>query len=91
MNQKLSAVRKLAAEAAHNGLLDPAVAEGIRAIRGASQLGVCIGNWLTKRQAEPLLATPDAATRQGKRYRAILAVLVGGGVRRPPSTPGRSY
>ena len=82
VNQKLSAVRKLAAEAAHNGLLDPAAAQGIRAIRGAAQHGVRTGNWLTKRQAEVLLAAPDAATNQGKRDRAILAVLVGCGLRR---------
>ena len=82
VNQKLSAVRKLAAEAAHNGLLDPAAAQGIRAIRGAPQHGVRTGNWLTKRQTEALLAAPDAATNQGKRDRAILAVLVGCGLRR---------
>ena len=35
------------------------------------------GNWLTKRQAEALLAAPEASTNQGKRDRAILAVLVG--------------
>ena len=82
VNQKLSAVRKLAAEAAHNALLDPVAAQGIRAIRGAAQHGVRTGNWLTKRQAEVLLAAPDAATNQGKRDRAILAVLVGCGLRR---------
>jgi integrase len=82
VNQKLSAVRKLAAEAAHNGLLDATAAQGIRAIRGAAQRGVRTGNWLTKRQTEALLAAPDAATNQGKRDRAILAVLVGCGLRR---------
>lgn len=34
VNQKLSAVRKLAAEAAYNGLLDPAAAQAIRDTRG---------------------------------------------------------
>jgi len=82
VNQKLSAVRKLAAEGAYNGLLDPAVAQAIRDIRGAERRGVRTGNWLTKRQAEALLAAPDASTHQGKRDRAILAVLVGCGLRR---------
>lgn len=82
VNQKLSAVRKLAAEAAYNGLLDPAAAQAIRDIRGAEQRGVRAGNWLTKRQTEALLAAPDASTNQGKRDRAILAVLVGCGLRR---------
>jgi integrase len=82
VNQKLSAMRKLAAEAAFNGLLDPAAAQAIRDIRGAEQRGVRTGNWLTKRQAETLLAAPDPATNQGKRDRAILAVLIGCGLRR---------
>jgi integrase len=82
VNQKLSAVRKLAAEAAYNGLLDPAAAQAIRDIRGAERRGVRTGNWLTKRQAEALLAAPDASTNQGKRDRAILALLVGCGLRR---------
>jgi integrase len=37
---------------------------------------------LTQRQAEVLLAAPDPATNQGKRDRAILATLVGCGLRR---------
>jgi len=82
VNQKLSAVRKLAAEASYNGLLDPATAQSIRDIRGAEQNGVRTGNWLTKRQAETLLAAPDPGTHQGKRDRAILAVLLGCGLRR---------
>jgi site-specific recombinase XerD len=82
VNQKLSAVRKLAAEATYNGLLDPATAQAIRDIPGAEQHRVRTGSWLTKRQAEVLLAAPDPATKQGKRDRAILAVLVGCGLRR---------
>jgi integrase len=82
VNQKLSAVRKLAAEAGYNGLLEPAAAQAIRDIHGAEQRGVRTGNWLTKREAEALLAAPEASTNQGKRDRAILAVLVGCGLRR---------
>ena len=82
VNQKLSAMRKLAAEAAYNGLLDAAAAQAIRDIRGAEQRGVRTGNWLTKRQAEALIAAPDPATNQGKRDRAILGVLIGCGLRR---------
>jgi hypothetical protein len=33
VNQKLSAVRKLAAEAAYNGLLDPAAAQAIHLVQ----------------------------------------------------------
>ena len=35
VNQRLSAIRKLASEAADNGALDPQVANGIRAVKGA--------------------------------------------------------
>ena len=34
IHQKLSAVRKLTAEASYNGLLDPAAAQAIREVRG---------------------------------------------------------
>src|SRR4051794_15496701 len=39
INVRLAAVRKLAAEAADNGLLDPVLAAGITKVRGAHQLG----------------------------------------------------
>jgi site-specific recombinase XerD len=41
-----------------------------------------LGNWLTVRQAQTLLNTPDATTTKGLRDRAILAVLLGCGLRR---------
>jgi integrase len=82
VNQKLSAIRKLAAEAGYNGMLDPSTAQAIREVRGAERSGTRTGNWLTKRQAEALLAAPDVSTNQGKRDRAILAVLLGCGLRR---------
>src|SRR5947208_10403193 len=50
VNQRLSAIRKLAAEAADNGLLDAQVAGGIRAVKGARQEGRRIGNWLTREE-----------------------------------------
>jgi integrase len=40
------------------------------------------GNWLIKEQAEQLLAAPDTATLKGKRDRALLALLMGCGLRR---------
>src|SRR5215831_13641986 len=82
INQKLSAIRKLAAEAAYNGLMDPAVAQAVRDVRGAKTQGARTGNWLTKRQAEALLNRPDATTLKGRRDRAMLAVMIGCGLRR---------
>jgi site-specific recombinase XerD len=82
INIRLSAIRKLAAEAADNGLLVPEVAAAVVRVRGAKRHGVRAGNWLTLDQAERLLELPDAKTKKGKRDRALLALLMGCGLRR---------
>lgn len=82
INQRLAAIRKLATEAADNGLLAPELASGIARVKGVPQHGVRVGNWLTKEQAEALLATPDTSTLKGKRDRALLSLLLGCGLRR---------
>ena len=81
-NVHLSALRRLAAEAADNGLLDPDIAAGIAKVKGTSGQGVRTGNWLTKEQSETILRLPDVSTLKGKRDRAILSVLIGCGLRR---------
>jgi site-specific recombinase XerD len=82
INVRLAAVRRLAYEASDSGLLSPELAAGIRRVKGAKRLGIRIGNWLTADQCRSLLgaACPDAL--RGKRDRAILAVLIGCGLRR---------
>jgi site-specific recombinase XerD len=45
------------------------------------QSGNRAGNWLTREQARRLLARPDLDTIEGKRNRAILAVLLGRALR----------
>jgi len=82
INQKLSAIRKLAAEAADNGLMDAQLANGVKALKGVKSAGVRTGNWLTRDQAQKLLQTPDITTLKGLRDRAILAVMLGAGLRR---------
>jgi site-specific recombinase XerD len=82
INLRLSAIRKLAAEAAENGLLDRSVTQGIASLKGVRQSGARAGNWLSREQARDLLAQPEIETTEGKRDRAILAVLLGCALRR---------
>ena len=79
---RITAVRKLAVEAADNGLLAPELASGITRVKGIASKGVRMGNWLSVKQAQTLLNTPDVSTTKGLRDRAILAVLLGCGLRR---------
>ena len=82
INQRLAAIKKLAREAAANGLLDASVAAAIDQVPGVKQQGVRAGNWLTRAQAEALINCPDPATLKEKRDRPLLALLVRCGLRR---------
>jgi site-specific recombinase XerD len=82
INQKLSAIRKLAIEAADNGALDNQIANGIKAVKGVRREGTRSGNWLAKQQAQKMLNAPDTRTPKGLRDRAIFALLIGCGLRR---------
>jgi len=82
INGRLAAVRRLAYEAADAGLLSPELAAGIRRVKGVKKLGLRLENWLTAEEARRLWQAPDANTLNGKRDRAILAVLLGCDLRR---------
>src|SRR5271167_2261805 len=82
INVRLAAVRRLAYEASDTGLLSPELAAGIRRVKGAKRLGSRIGNWLTVDQSRILLGQPPSDSPRGKRDRAILALLIGCGLRR---------
>jgi site-specific recombinase XerC len=79
---RMSAIRKLAGEAADNGLLAPELAQGISRVKSVKSTGIRVGNWLSQKQAQALLSAPDISTVRGLRDRAILAVLLGCGLRR---------
>ena len=82
INLRLAAVRRVAFEAADSGLLSPELAEGIRRVKGVRRIGVRIGNWLTAEQGKQLLAGADRQSLRGKRNYAMLAMLIGCGLRR---------
>jgi hypothetical protein len=76
INLRLAAVRRVADEAADAGLLSPELAAGIR------RLGVRLGNWLTPEQGRRLLTRGTPTTLRELRNHAMLAVLLGCGLRR---------
>ena len=82
INLRLAAVRRVAFEAADSGLLSPELAAGIRRVKGVRRIGVRVGNWLTAEQGKRLLASVDRGSLRGKRNYAMLAVLIGCGLRR---------
>jgi site-specific recombinase XerD len=82
INQELSALRGLLRNAALAGYLDRDQAADAAGVKNTRSLGVRAGNWLTAEQAKALLLAPEEETLKGKRDRAILAMLVGCGLRR---------
>lgn len=86
VNVGLAAVRRFAYEVADTGLLSPDLAADIRRVKGSKKLGMRLGNWLAVNEARSLWQIPDTRTLQGKRDRALLAVLLGCGLRRSELT-----
>lgn len=82
INLRLAAVLRLAYEASDSGLLSPDLAAGIRRVKGARRLGIRIGNWLTAEEGKRLSAAFDASTPKQRRNGALIAVLIGCGLRR---------
>ena len=82
INLRMSAIKKLANEAADNNLIPQEQANGINRVKGIKRNGVRSGNWLVLKQAQALLNAPDISTLKGIRDRAILATIIGTGLRR---------
>lgn len=82
INQRLAAIRKLATEAAENGMIEYHAANAITTIKNIKTSGQRIGNWLNADQASAMIGAPDMSTRKGVRDHALLSVMVGSGLRR---------
>lgn len=72
----------MAYEAADSGLLSPELAAGIRRVKGVKALGTRLGSWLNADQAKLLLLSADGKDLRSIRDFAMVAVLVGCGLRR---------
>lgn len=86
INQRLAAIRKLALEAADNGLIDESAAQAIGRVENVKVQGKKLGNWLSREQASAMLNAPDTKTVKGLRDRAILGLMLGCGLRREELT-----
>jgi len=82
INVRMSAVRKLVAEARASRMLGVDEAASLTDVPNIRQQGTRLGNWLTREQARDLLQVPDRSSLKGKRDYAILALLVGCALRR---------
>jgi integrase len=82
INLRLAAIRRLAYEAADCGLLSPDLAAGIRRVKGVEKHGMRIGNWLTAEQGKQLLVVFHTGDLRSRRDYAMVAVLLGCGLRR---------
>ena len=82
INLRLAAVRRIAYEAADAGLLSPELAAGIRRVKGVRRIGVRLGNWLTPEQSRRLLESATPLTARELRDHAMVAMLIGCGLRR---------
>ena len=69
---------RAAYEAADSGLLSP----GVRRVRGVRRIGVRLGNWLTPEQGRRLLECATPSTARELRDHAMVAMLIGCGLRR---------
>ncbi len=86
INLRLAAIRKLAREAAELQIWPDEVAAAFASVKNIPQRGVRTGNWLSLEQAQQLINAPDISTPIGLRNRAILAILLGCGIRRQELT-----
>ncbi len=82
INLRLAAVRRIAYEAADAGLLSPELAAGIRRVKGVRRIGVRLGNWLTPEQGRRLLESAAPSSARELRDHAMVAMLIGCGLRR---------
>ena len=85
-NQALAAIKRLASESAELGWIDQAAAMQIERIKSKRVHGIRTGRWLTSAQCGALLQSIPRDTAQGHRDGAVIALLLGCGLRRSEAT-----
>ena len=80
--QNIKAIRLLAFEARHRGLISEHDLAGILALKTPRPKGTRSGNWLQLEDVKALIALPDRQTHEGLRDACVLGMLVGCGLRR---------
>lgn len=86
INLRLAAIRKLSREAVELQIWSEEVTAAFASIKNIPQRGKRTGNWLSLEQSQQLINAPDTSTNIGLRDRALLAVLIGCGIRRQELT-----
>ena len=82
INLRLAAIRKLTREASELQIWPDTVAAAFSSVKNIPRRGKRTGNWLSLEQSQQLISAPDISTPIGLRNRAILATLLGCGLRR---------
>lgn len=82
INVHLAAIKALVRRGVERGMIEPNQLAAFEQVPSVPVRGQRQGNWLTREQAQELLALPDRATLKGKRDYALLAVLLGCALRR---------
>ena len=81
-NQALAAIKRLAFEAGEMDLLESSNVTQIQTIKGFKLSGKRHGQWLNSAQVRQLFASVDSTSAVGRRDAAVLALIVGCGLRR---------
>lgn len=81
-NQAMAAIKKLAKEAWLRKLISNDDYFPLRELTGIPERSVKVGNWLAIEGAKKLIAAPNRMTLQGTRDAALLALLLGCGLRK---------